>query len=228
MPRKRLFINLVTPVSRLIFPALAEMEHIFINGRQVSREPSFRATLLIPKEPTDPKEIKLLLDMRESVRKVAEAFWPESKDEGGNWVYPSRFISPFKDGDIQEEGKQAIESNLGHWILRMETRRPITLVDGTLGRAGLSQPAHPDKFYAGCYARGNVSPYPYDNVNIGVSFGFSQIVKYAEGEPLGFAPPPAEEVFGEYLPPEGGMTSPQNAASPESGNSAPKVHPGLV
>jgi hypothetical protein len=177
------------------------MTHVEINGRVVSREKAYRATLLIPKKPTIPGDEKLLAEMFAVTDKLARHHWPDSLDEENQWVLPSGFILPLKDGDAPPEpGKSVIESNLGHWILRMETRRSIALVDGTMGPSGLSQIARPEKFYAGCYVRAYISPYPYDNINSGVSFGFSQIMKYAEGEPLGYGPPSPADTFNQYAP----------------------------
>ena len=66
---------------------------------------------------------------------------------------------------------------------------------GVVGKDGPIRKDSEDEFYAGCYARATVTPFPYNNVSKGVAIGLNNLQKLGNGPRLdAFAS--AEDDFG--------------------------------
>lgn len=202
---KRVYFNLPTPVARLSFPELKEKVHVMLNGQVASRATAYRATFLIPKK-LEGKELELFTALQEAVKVVAQKAWPlsaSSEAAGDKWGYPAGFKSPFLDGDVTKPGKEANEAAKGHWLLRCASQREVALTNGTVRPIRTLTGDSIGELYAGCYVRGELGPYPYVfGDNVGISFGFTQVIKYSEGEALGERVNSPQETFGGLLPSE--------------------------
>lgn len=195
---RRVYINCLTPISRLFFPNLKEKVNVEVNGQIINATLAYRMQIAILKK-LEGQELILFQELQQAVRTVAEKAFPltsEEKAAGEAWEYPAGFRSPFIDGDVIPQGKtEPNENQAGHWILRCTTKNEVVLSDGTVDPMDVG--IDPSRLYAGCFVRAQLTPFPWDTMGkTGVSLGMAQVMKYADGEALGYTPALANEVFG--------------------------------
>jgi hypothetical protein len=159
-------VKMMTPMFRVSFPQVFEAR-----AMQPGQEAKYSIVMLFePKKMTDPLEKKKWDDMVAAVKFTATEKWPKG--------IPANFKNPFRDGMEKEQyegyGKGVI-------FLTASTKTRPGLVDQNLQKI-----IAPEEFYAGCYARATINPFPWTKLGKnGVSFGLQNIQKVKDGDPLG-------------------------------------------
>lgn len=176
---------IITPIFRVSFP------HVFEPTKNtLSNKDQFSVTMLFSKD-TDLSEMK---------RAAMEAI----KEKWGDTL-PPNIKKPFRDGDKE---KSHLQGYAGCIFVAARSDRKPGLVDENvkdiIDRA---------KFYAGCYARAEISAFAYEArnpqgivISRGVSFGLNNIQKVKDGEAFGAQASDPKKIFGAV----------EGAVSPES------------
>lgn len=161
--------KIITPKFRVSFPQVFEPKGF------EGQEPKYSVVMLFDKA-TDISALKKL------AQKAVEERWPDPAKR------PKGLKNPFRDGDIEKAGMDGYANTI--FITATSKMKP-GLVDKN------AQPIiDQDEFYAGCYARAQLTAYAYDKAgNKGVAFGLQHIQKLEEGEPFS-GRAKAEDVFG--------------------------------
>lgn len=145
-------------------------------------EPKYNTSLIVSKDDT------------ESVNKINKAIAnaaENGKEKFGGKV-PANLKKPLRDGDIDREDDEAYENA---YFLNANTKRKPQVLDMDGQRTD-----DPDDVYSGCYIHVTVNFYPFAvNGNKGVACGLGNIMKAADGEPLGGGGAKAEDDFAELL-----------------------------
>ena len=156
-------IRILTPVSRLSFPALIKPEKVMGQG-----EPKFQVQLIIKKD--DPKVAAL----REAIKSVGVQKWG---------TIPPNVKNPLKDGDkkVDKDGKP-IEHYKGCYIISAKSGAayPPNLIDGNV------RPLKAEAFYAGSYVVCSINITTYDNqFGRGITCYLNTVQFYKDGDKFG-------------------------------------------
>jgi len=160
-------IKLMTPVFRVSFPNV--FEAVQFNGQGKFR---YGLTMLfsIADIQKDPGELAKWKAMRAALETVAREQWPK--------VLPTTLINPFRKG---EEKEQHAGYGPGIVFARASTLTRPGVVDETVNPILFRE-----QFYAGCYARAMVNPYPNKFPGkSGVLWGLQNVQKVKDGDPFG-------------------------------------------
>jgi hypothetical protein len=157
--------KLVTPIFRVSFPSVFEAKS-FDGGA-----PKFSVSAIWDPSKFTPAEKKLWAAMLGLADEVSlERFKKKMSD------LPSNFKRAIRDGaekaDLAGYGEGKLFANLSSKMrpgLIDRDQAPIT---------------NPEDFYPGCYARGTITCYSYDNKGKGVAFGLQNLMKVKDGERL--------------------------------------------
>lgn len=150
--------RVITPEATLSYPNLFE-PRAGLDGQ----EPKY-STELIFAGGTDLGELKA------AAQAVAVAKWGDN--------IPKNLRSPFRDGDMDREGKPEYEGST--FISAKSKQRPVILYGPD------RRQAEPDEVYPGCVARVSVTPFAYDvNGNKGVSFFLNNVWVLRGGDMIG-------------------------------------------
>lgn len=172
----------LSPIGRVSFDAVYHPD-----AMEEGQEKKYGLTLLIPKKPTDPKQIALLKQLHEKVNALSiEKFGVPlgQKDKSGKAVK-----SPFRCGSEKDHLDGYDDSII---FVRFSGRIKPNVVDQR------KQPiAENTSFYAGCYAHVTYTVYAYTKVNKGIGFGLCNVQKVADGEPFGAAIGDPDDQFDE-------------------------------
>lgn len=134
-------------------------------------EPKFSVVILVPK--SDKATIKKI----QAAQQVALENGKHSKFNGS---IPKNWKNTFRDGDVEADLDKNPEYE-GHYFMSISNSQKPGIVDKNL-QPILDQ----TEVYSGCYARVSMNAYPFNTQgNRGVSFGLSNVQKWADGEPLG-------------------------------------------
>ena len=136
-----------------------------------------------PGSDTAKYSVSVLIDKsdRETLSRIKAAVEQAKKDGmtskwGGK--IPNKLHLPLRDGD---EDRPDDENYAGKYFFNCSANRKPGIVD-----RNMNEIIDPDEVYSGCYARVNVSFYPYDtNGNRGIAAGLNHVQKLADGERLG-------------------------------------------
>jgi hypothetical protein len=174
MAEKQEFIDLITPVGRLSFPALFEARAV-----NPGDTPKFSLTLLLDEEAQASDEFKA---MKDAVRKVAKAKWGDD--------LPKKLKLPFLTTDDLNKVPDGYEDE--HVVIRMNSTIQPGVVDEKVNPI-LDQ----KKVYSGCYVRVACHPYAWEHRTggCGISFGLDHVQFVKDGEPFTKAKKPTD-VFG--------------------------------
>lgn len=171
--------KIITPEFRVSFPVVFKPV-AFTDANGVQQEPKYSMTMLFDKK-TDLKDLKAL------VVKAGRAKWPEfdawlkeKKPDG-----TPKIRLPFRDGDANP-----LEGYKGTVYCSASSKLRPGLVDNN------RQPIlNAEQFYAGCYARAELTAYAYDvKGNRGVALGLQNIQFLRDGQPFS-GRSKAEDVF---------------------------------
>lgn len=166
--------RIITPKARLSYPHLFE-PWAGVNPKP-GQEPKYSCSLVFEPDVVNlPDDLK---EMKSAVVAAGQLFWPSGKFE--TMLKEGRLRMPFRDdGEKKGYPPGAIFINprtTGKPGIVMphagEDGKPVELTDQEL-------------IYAGCYVRGSVTAFGYDNSgNLGVSFALNNIQWWEHGERL--------------------------------------------
>lgn len=146
-----------------------------INGS----DPKYSLSIIIPK--SDKKAIKKVKD---AIQRATQ----ENKDKFGGKV-PANLKNPLRDGDVDREEDDAYANS---YFINANSKVKPGIVD-----ADLNPILDQSEFYSGCYGRVSLTFYGFNvNGNRGIAAGLQNIMKTADGEPLG-GRSSAEDDFGD-------------------------------
>ncbi|NQD97629.1 DUF2815 family protein [Staphylococcus xylosus] len=147
-------------------------------------EPKYNISIIIPKtEKETIDKINKAIDKATQVG-VSEKF-------GGK--KPANVRNPLRDGDVEREGDKAYENA---YFINAKSKRKPQIMDKENG----VYINDPEQFYSGCYMHVTVNFYPYAvSGSKGIACGLINILKIADGEPLGGGGAKAEDDFAEFL-----------------------------
>ncbi len=173
-------VKLLTPKARLSYPAL-----IRAKSMEEGQEPKFSCALIFDAEAQATPEFKAL---KAAAAAAAKAKWGDK--------VPSNVRNPFRDGaEKDSEGYGP-----GTVFMNVSTKQKPGVVQNT--PAGMQPIIDENDIYAGMYVMVSVSPYAYDQKgNKGVAFGLNNVLKVADGEPLGGRTSAANDFAGIAAPP---------------------------
>jgi hypothetical protein len=170
--------KVLTGEFRVSYPSL------FVpTSMQENQEKKYSIVMLIPK--TDKKTLealeKLVIAAGREKWKDFDTLLKQVKPDGSKVLR-----LPFKDGDLKKE----VAGYEGHWYMSATSKQKPGLVDQNV-QPIISQ----EGFYAGCYARAEVTAYAYDKAgNKGIAFGLQHVQKMRDGDPFTGRSKP-EDVF---------------------------------
>ena len=163
---------------------------------QPGQDEKYSCTILIPKTDTETK--KRIDDAIEQAKK-------QGADDKWGGVIPPILPIPIHDGDgaRPSDGMPYGDECKGHWVLTASAKvdYPPDVVDKNLNPI-----INQSEIYSGCYARVNITFYPYGGGKTGfkkgIGVGLGPIQKLNDGDPLGGGPKSASSVFGVVEPEE--------------------------
>ena len=131
-------------------------------------DPKFSVSVIISK--SDQKTID---ELKQVIQKTAE----EYKHLFGGKI-PPNLKTPLRDGDTDRPDDEAYRNA---YFINANSKLQPSVVDRNM------QPIiDPSAFYSGCYGRVSINFYGYNvNGNRGIAAGLQNIMKTADGEPLG-------------------------------------------
>lgn len=149
-------------------------------------DPKFTATLLIPK--TD-------IATMQRIQSAIEAATVDGVSKKWNGVRPPMIPTPLHDGDgtRPSDGMPYGEECKGHWVITASANesRPPQVID-----AQLNPVINQALIYSGIYASVYLNFFAYNaGGKKGIGCGLNAVQKLRDGEPLGGAAKPANEVF---------------------------------
>lgn len=129
----------------------------------------YSVALLIPK--SDKKTVA-------AIHAAVEAAKQQGKASKFGGKIPSNLKLPLRDGD-EERGDD--ETYAGHYFVNASAISKPGIVDKNRNAI-----MDKDEFYSGCYGVASVNFYPFNtNGNKGIACGLNNLMKLADGEPLG-------------------------------------------
>lgn len=154
--------------ARLSYCALTEPR-----APQNGGEAKYSVTLLIPKT-----DVATKADIDASIRAAMAA----GRDKTWKGVMPPQPHIPIHDGDgVRESGEPYGEECKGCWIVTASSKQKPEVVDSTLNPI-----INASDIYSGMYAHVTVRFFAYANSgNKGIGCGLGNVMKTADGEPLG-------------------------------------------
>lgn len=135
---------------------------------QGSDTPRYSVSIIIPKDSLEEiNKIKTAIDAAKAI----------AKEKFGGKV-PVNIRTPLRDGDVERPDDPAYANS---YFLNANSRNKPEVVDK------YKKPMEDlTQLYSGCYGHVSVVMYPYNtNGNKGIACGLSNIMKCADGEPLG-------------------------------------------
>lgn len=167
-------------------------------AQQPGQEPKYSSTILVPKNPTNNKALMdsaISAATQKAIEKYGKAFpmTPKVSVHDGDGTRPS-------------DGQPFGEECKGHWVFTASNKQPVMVVD-----TNLQQILDPTQIYSGMYAHVGVTFFGYNAPqNKGIGVALDNVMKIADGEPLGGTRASAEDDFAALA----GQASPQAPAYP--------------
>lgn len=148
-------------------PVRFSYAHVFEAASVNGSDPKFSCSIIVPKK--HKKDIKRIKD---AINQAIQ----ENKDKFGGKI-PANLKTPLRDGDVDREDDEAYKDA---FFLNANSKVRPHVVDGEFN------PLDPTEFYSGCYGRVSLTFFAYNvNGNRGIAVGLQNIMKTADGEPLG-------------------------------------------
>jgi hypothetical protein len=182
---------IVTPVGRFDFVKVAEPEY---KKEDVNKEkPTYAVTMIFNKEDVD--KLKPLVELEAKARK---AKWGDKNFKDNK---PPGYKSPIRRGYRKHED-EVDQFDLNKYpqykdkivVTFRSPGRPPQVKDASKGRNKVDM-INLKELYSGCYGVVSCVAFAYENEGKGVSFSLQNIMKMADGEPLGIGRTNAEEDF---------------------------------
>jgi hypothetical protein len=145
-------------------------------------DPKFSVCLLIPK--TDAVTIGAIKAAVEEAKQAGLPLW------GGK--LPANLKMPLRDGDAEKADRPEFK---GMFFVNANSKNRPQVVEKN--GENLVEITDPTAAYSGCYAKASINFYPFNTAgNRGIGCGLNNVMKLADGEPLG-SRSTAEEDFGQ-------------------------------
>lgn len=156
----------------------------------VGQEPKYSVTLLIPKSDIATKQ-RIDAAIQAAILQGVQGKW--------NGVRPAQPKTPVWDGDgCRQSGEPFPEECRGHWVMTASSKQMPQVVDTQLNPI-IDQ----TQVYSGIYAYVSLNFFPYFNSgNKGVGCGLNNVMKLADGEPLGGRTTAEDDFAGISVPPQ--------------------------
>lgn len=167
----------------MIKNARASYAHVFEpQAINEGDEPKYNISLIISKYDTETID---------KINKAVENAKENGKEKFGGKI-PKSLKTPLRDGDEEREDDEAYQN--AYFLNANTKRKPQVLnMDG-------KRTDDPEDVYSGCYLHATVNFYPFAvSGNKGVACGLGNLMKAADGEPLGGGGAKAEDEFAEFL-----------------------------
>lgn len=186
--------TVITPIFRVQYPNVFSP---YVPRGASEESGKFSITMIF-----DPDKIKA--DAQEKAKwDIMEALIEEAIQTKWGSNRPALVKKPLKKGlPLSDENPNGFDlsKNPAYENMIIGTARtkfgPIGVIDQKTGQEIIV----PDKLYAGCYARAEVSFYGFDySGNKGVAMGFNAILKTDEGEPLKGGKKDPADTFKDYV-----------------------------
>lgn len=158
-------VKLLTPPFRVSFP------NVFEASSYDGGTPKFSVCAVWEPAKFTPKDKALWKAMHDLADQVSMDKFKKKLDQ-----LPANFKKPFRDG---EEKADLVGFGAGKVFSNLSSRLRPGIID--LDRTPITDP---EDFYPGCYARGTITAYAYDNKGRGVAFGLQNLQKLKDGERL--------------------------------------------
>jgi len=167
----------------MVKKARASYAHIFEpQAINEGDEPKYNISLIISKDDTETID---------KINQAVENAKENGKEKFGGKI-PKNLKTPLRDGDEEREDDEAYQNA---YFLNANTKRKPQVLDMDGRRTD-----DPEDVYSGCYIHATVNFYPFAvSGNKGVACGLGNIMKAADGEPLGGGGAKAEDDFAEFL-----------------------------
>lgn len=148
-------------------------------------EPKYSVSIIVPKSDT------ATID---AINKAVKQALQDGKAKFGGKI-PTNFSHPLRDGDDERPDDEAY-SNSYFFNANSKTKPSVAIAkDGELYII-----EDPEVLYSGCYGKVTVDFYPFNvDVNKGVACGLGNLLKLADGDPLGVVKPSATQDFEDDL-----------------------------
>lgn len=160
-------LKIVTGTHRVSYVHIKEPASFEGDG-----EKKYSCTFLIPKEHPDVARIQAVL-------KAAYAANKESLFKGTPWTSKNMW-NPLRDGDEWLEEHPGASEYEGHYFLKASTTHQPAVFD-----SDKQDILDLDEVYSGCYCRGVIVCYPFNNKSKGCGFYLNSLMKMDDGERLG-------------------------------------------
>lgn len=152
-------LRVTTPLCVISYPALFEPK-----AMEEGKDKKYSVEMIFP-EGTD------LTKLKAAAKLAAEEKWGKK--------IPAKLKSPFRDGDVDREGK---EEYAGKVFISARSKSKPRVIVGQEMRAC----ENPEEVYGGCVCAVSVTAFAYDNSgNKGVSFYLNSVWKVRDGQRLG-------------------------------------------
>jgi hypothetical protein len=188
-------MTLRTPKFRLSFPYLAEQS----KNRETQEPDGYGCQAIIKKSDITPEFKKRF---KEAVKGVLVAKFGDEVPGKIKATMKANPLYPMRDGDDKSEFETWRDEYAGSYVATLKGGRyaPGCLVK-KFGEKALSKEDIIAEFYAGCYCVATLKPYAWGPVKgkRGASIGLQNIIKVAEGEPLGVVKNKAADDFEDLL-----------------------------
>ncbi len=140
---------------------------------QQGGEVKYSVTLLIPKS-----DLATKAEIDAAIQGAAK----EGMEKTWKGARPPQLRVPIYDGDgVRPSGEPFGEECRGHWVMTASSKQKPGVIDTTL-----SPIMEASDIYSGMYARVTVRFFAYSNSgNKGIGCGLNNVMKVADGEPLG-------------------------------------------
>lgn len=136
------------------------------------KDPKYDATFLIPKDHPDVAKIEAAIKASYNANK-------ESVFQGSPLTSPKMW-NPLRDGDEYLEERPDATEYAGMFYIKASSKSQPAVYD-----ADKQELFDLDEVYSGCYARGVIVCYPFNNKSKGHGFYLNSVMKMADGERLG-------------------------------------------
>ena len=151
----------------------AHLTQPYANPSNLSAEPKYSVTMLIPKTDTATKQ---------NIDASIKAAYEEAVNSSWKGARPTLKAALIYDGDgVRTDGTPYGPECKGHWVITASSKRKPQVVH----ISDINTELAPQDVYSGMYARCTINFFSFNtNGNKGIGCGLGNVMKTREGEPL--------------------------------------------
>lgn len=172
--------SLMTPVARLCFPSLDKAR--VPKGANADAKAKFSACLLFDPSQFTPKDKARYKAMRQAaLDALREKFGSKAFDDKGK--PKAGFDWPFNDAALKADKYKGFEEGMVYVNAKTEIQPGIADArDGKDSSGKWPEAEDASDAYPGCFVRGKVQFFAYDNMRKGVGIGLGNVIIMKDGE----------------------------------------------